>query len=369
MSLIQILNEINIKIEIIRKLLESEHKNIQLVPPNDSLTIYIYNNESVQCKMINKNDMTQLIINNNKEIIIHKLNILFGREDITDLTIINKNSVKPIFDYKNNIECKYKPGSLEIKLLNINTLNINEDIIYAIIKESPIKVTNNFNNYLINYSESSKNKNLIISEKVKKFYNDIKDKYNYIDVRGDGNCFFAAVFVSLLVQILFTKYKIQEKTFFLQHLLSIFKNINIKRFFQLLINDINNITYFKFLLEYLNIAKYLVIEARQLTIKFFKEKYTKNTQIHGLKIANALHPISYDQYIKTMETNGECVEHLIPQLHVFQDFLGCAQSICIGINETTGDIISIESMISDNNKLPNCYILLRPGHYNALVPK
>ena len=41
MSLIQILNEINIKIEIIRKLLESEHKNIQLVPPNDSLTIYI----------------------------------------------------------------------------------------------------------------------------------------------------------------------------------------------------------------------------------------------------------------------------------------------------------------------------------------
>ena len=110
--------------------------------------------------MINKNDMTELIINNDKEIIIQKLNILFDRKDIVDLTIINKNSVKPIFDYKNNIECKYNTtiGKLNKKLLNINTLNINEDIIYAITEISPIKVTDNFNNYLINYSETSKKK-------------------------------------------------------------------------------------------------------------------------------------------------------------------------------------------------------------------
>ena len=448
-----ILNEISDKLIQIKTILGGDNKI-----PNDTLDLFAVVDDRLYKKKINKNQMDLLKTYTNRDNFILQLDIIMKgmiyKDDkmnnipveVLDYMIINKNAVKPDFNYKNKIELKNgKNGKTEIILKNINELDMNTDIIYIITEFSPIKshscidnyfqiydnyqykiIKENFNKKLIDsmniyYTKRSTIKKNILKESIyyKDYVKNVKesnlfkqnlphntkklnlyidnvmdqlkrakitsvsilsflDKYNMIQVRGDGNCYYRSMFYSLLIEILCSSNSTEIKIASLIELRNIFGE-NIKKFFNKLIEKLQKtgqINYFYLLKEYNIIDKEFVQIARLLTITTFTNSIKPETiSKGGLNYSTILNSTgtNYKKYVNEQSKDGKCAESLVVELNIFANILKSKKTFLYFLNvnndkEELSPVNNIESF--EHNILPNNYIILKGGsHFDAFVRK
>jgi hypothetical protein len=203
-------------------------------------------------------------------------------------------------------------------------------------------------------------KNNCISE-LKKVYK------GYIDVFGDGNCYYRSVIYSLLTTILFSNYYDNDlKRDFIKILMDIFPKKEYNKMFNFLDSihrNIDNLSYIDFLEKFTNNDSFIISSVRVLLANNIT--MLNKDQIITLKFnfnTNNLNEIK-----KKILTNREYAESSIIETGLLCE---CLQSSGYNIIECqNNDTLDIKEVRFINNFLPSINLIHIGEHYGILVPE
>jgi hypothetical protein len=251
----------------------------------------------------------------------------------------------------------YQPDNPQLEF-NDNEL-INNCKLFIDTHTTPIHVQTSLNKL---YETRFKSRfNNCITE-LKKIYK------GYIDVGGDGDCYYRSVIYSLLITILFNDlYTIRNKILYINKLIEIFDVRNYSKmntFLNFIKNNIN-ISYIDFLENYINKDIDIILDVRKLlanNISLLSDD-EKNTVISNYTVQKG---ISKMNNIKnSIKTHGEYAEGSIIQIGLL---CKCLHLKGFVLTKCNNDILDIKIKRFHKLILPIIHIIDVGEHYGILIP-
>jgi hypothetical protein len=210
-------------------------------------------------------------------------------------------------------------------------------------------------------------------EESKKYYNKI------INVKGDGNCYYRAVFGSLLYSILYQS-DMESRQKYLDHLIKIFKNFHeMVSFLEMLKNSNNTYDYDVFSIIFRDYDIMIIRTLRTFLYNNIINLYKKNNEFKSRTDISLLDTryegnaeLFYYNVIYTIydDNKGECAEGYFVEIGLLPRLIGSKSQIIIILGSKNTNRYTYSAKINKfkNNKLPPINIVYIPGHYQIIIP-
>ena len=202
----------------------------------------------------------------------------------------------------------------------------------------------------------------------------------YINVRGDGSCYYRSVIYSLLTSILFSNYNIQTKERYINRLLDIFKEYyDVKEKFFNEIKKNLDITYLDFLILFTRNDKIIRTTLRKLLIEYIKDENSIIDTILGNTYSTILSTNYLEQRFPKMENinnlrkyiedDSTYIEGSMANLGLLPKILHSKGQYLINQDRDRNLQITISKFKDIEDPLPMINVILIREHYGILIPK